>query len=57
MRRSEAVASAIERGNAESVALCLLVALARALAAAPPGTIDDLLALLAEEGAGDARES
>ena len=45
-----ALALAIEGGDWERASLLLLIALARAARAAPPGTIDDLLALLSEDG-------
>jgi hypothetical protein len=52
--REGALAVAVRRDDWERAALLLLVALAHALRNAPPGTIEDLLALLASlDGAGD----
>ncbi|MBF6601073.1 MAG: hypothetical protein IVW36_11240 [Dehalococcoidia bacterium] len=42
------MALAIRRGDLERVALYLTIAMLRAFDAAPPGTVDDVLALLAE---------
>lgn len=54
-RERDAMAAALAQPVVrERFALCLLVALARAVAQAPPGTIDDLLALLAAEEDRDA---
>jgi hypothetical protein len=44
---------AVRRNDWERVALALLIALAAAARNAPPGTIDDLLALLSGEEARD----
>jgi hypothetical protein len=44
---------AVRRNDWERVALALLIALAAAARKAPPGTIDDLLALLSGEEARD----
>lgn len=50
-----ALALAIERSDWERASLLLLLALARVARSAPPGTIDDLLALLSHtEEAGNA---
>ncbi len=46
--RQPAMALAIRRGDLERVALYLTIAMLRAFDAAPPGTVDDVLALLAE---------
>ncbi len=43
------LAIAIQRGEWERAALLLLLATAAVARAAPPGTVDDLLALLADE--------
>jgi hypothetical protein len=48
--RQDAMAMAIRRREYERVALYLALAIARAARAAPPGTIDDVLALLARDG-------
>jgi hypothetical protein len=58
MTRAQAGAleRAVRRNEWERVALALLIALADAARRAPPGTIDDVLALLSdEEGRDDAR--
>lgn len=53
--RGGALALAIERSDWERASLLLLLALARVARSAPPGTIDDLLALLSHtEEAGNA---
>ncbi len=44
-----AMALAIERREWDRVALCLLLGVSIAARKAPPGTVDDLLALLAGE--------
>ena len=50
-----ALALAIERSDWERASLLLLLAVARAVRSAPPGTIDDVLALISfGEEAGDA---
>ncbi len=50
-----ALALAIERSDWERASLLILIAVARVARSAPPGTIDDLLALMSlEEEAGDA---
>lgn len=46
-----ALALAIERGEWERVSLYLLLGVAQAARAAPPGAIDDVIALLAAEDA------
>jgi len=51
-----ALAAAVRRDDWERTALLLLVALADALRNAPPGTIEDLLALLASLDGADGRE-
>jgi hypothetical protein len=43
------LAAAIERGEWERVSLYLLLGVARTLRSAPPGQIEDLIALLADE--------
>jgi hypothetical protein len=43
------LAGAIERNEWERVSLYLLLGVARALRSAPPGEIEDLIALLADE--------
>ncbi len=43
-RGATAIALSIERREWERIALLLLIAAARVIAAAPPGTIDDVLA-------------
>jgi hypothetical protein len=47
--RGRTLAAAIERNEWERVSLYLLLGVARALRSAPPGEIDDLIALLADE--------
>lgn len=54
MTRSTAMALAVRRGEWERLSLYLLLAFAAAARRAPAGTIEDLLALLADEEAGDA---
>ncbi|HYM15764.1 MAG TPA: hypothetical protein VEZ14_09400 [Dehalococcoidia bacterium] len=49
MRRTDALAVKIRRGEWQVVALALLLGLAEAARTAPPGTIDDVLALLSIE--------
>jgi hypothetical protein len=51
--RPNAMARAIKRNDFERVALALVLALAAAARTAPPGTIDDLLAMLSTEEAPD----
>jgi hypothetical protein len=52
---SGALALAIERSDWERASLLILLAVARAARSAPPGTIDDVLALISfGEEAGDA---
>jgi hypothetical protein len=54
MTGDAAMRAAIRRNDMERVALRLLLALAEAARRLPPGTIDDVLALLsAEEAGGD----
>lgn len=54
MTPRNAMAAAIGRNDDwERIAVCLLLALARAARNAPPGTIDDVLALLDAEGSSD----
>lgn len=54
MTPRNAMAAAIGRNDDwERIAVCLLLALARAARNAPPGTIDDVLALLETEGSSD----
>lgn len=48
-----ALGRAIKRNDWERVALALVLALAAATRKAPPGTIDDLLAMLSTEEAAD----
>ena len=48
-RRGGALAAAVRRSDWEFVALCALLGALDALRSAPPGTIDDLLALLEGE--------
>lgn len=56
-RGRDAIAAALSQSTVrDRFALCLLVALARAVEAAPPGTIDDLLALLAEAPGAEERD-
>jgi len=47
--RQDPLAAAIRRREYERVALYLALAVARAARQAPPGTIDDVLALLARD--------
>ena len=57
-KNASAIEQAIRRNEWERIALALLIALAAAARNAPPGTIDDLLALLSiEEAADDAPRS
>ena len=49
--RSGALAGAIARDDWERASLMLLLAVAAAARALPPGTIDDLLALLSSDDA------
>lgn len=55
---ADATATALDRAVAredwEAVALYLLVAFARIVRETPAGTLDDLLAVLAEDGGSDA---
>ena len=53
MTRSTAMARAVRRDEWERLSLYLLLAFAAAARRAPAGTIEDLLALLADEEAGD----
>jgi len=54
MTGEAAMRAAIRRNELERVALYLLLGVARAARSVPPGTIDDVLALLsAEEAGGD----
>jgi hypothetical protein len=53
--KATALALAIERGEWERVSLYLLLGVAQAARAAPPGAIDDVIALLADEDAGGDR--
>ena len=50
---NSALAIAIRRNNWELAALLLLDALATAARSLPPGAIDDILALISDEGAAD----
>ena len=57
--RPGALALAIERDDWERASLLILLAFSRTVRRMPPGTIDDLLALLSIEDAGreDARDA
>lgn len=50
---SRSVAASIRRKEWERVALLLLIGIAEASRKAPPGTIDDVLAMLSLEGDGE----
>ena len=52
--KATALDRAVEREDWEAVALYLLVAFARIVRETPAGTLDDLLAVLAEDGGSDA---
>jgi len=51
-----AMAQAVRRNDWDRIAVCLLLGISIAARKAPPGTIDDLLALLAAEDAAEAKE-
>ena len=53
MTRARPLAAAIRRNEWERVALLLLLGMAEAARKAPPGTIDDVLAMLSLEEDGD----
>jgi hypothetical protein len=56
MTSARPLAAAIRRKEWERAALLLLIGLLEAARDVPPGTIDDVLAMLSrEEGGGDAR--
>ncbi|MBI5285095.1 MAG: hypothetical protein HY874_08390 [Chloroflexi bacterium] len=54
MTQPRTIAASIRRNEWERVALLLLIGVAAAARKAPPGTIDDVLALLSAEEDGDA---
>ena len=54
MTQPRTIAASIRRSEWERVALLLLIGVAAAARKAPPGTIDDVLALLSAEEDGDA---
>ncbi len=54
MTQSRTIAVSVRRNEWERVALLLLLGVAAAARKAPPGTIDDVLAMLSDTEAGDA---
>ena len=54
MTQPRTIAASVRRNEWERVALLLLIGVAAAARKAPPGTIDDVLALLSAEEDGDA---
>ena len=54
MTQARPLAAAMRRNEWERVALLLLLGVAEAARKAPPGTIDDVLAMLSAEEDGDA---
>ncbi len=56
MTHRTAMGAAIRRGEWERIALCLLLGISVAARKMPPGTIDDVLALLSREEE-DARDA
>jgi hypothetical protein len=56
MTQPRTLAASMRRSEWERVALLLLLGVAAAARKAPPGTIDDVLALLSDTEAGDATD-